>query len=50
MKIFLIIIGLIVVVYWWMFFAALQEDKMLTQKELEELANALWESDDDDES
>lgn len=26
------------------------EDKMLTQEELEALANALWESDDDDES
>ena len=45
-----LIIILIAFAVWlcWMFFAALQEDEMLTQEELEELANTLWESDDDE--
>ena len=53
MKIFLILVGLIAVVTLWMISHATEfnpawEDKMLTQEELEELANALWESDDDE--
>lgn len=48
MRIFIIIAIVFVVLWCWMVFAALQEDeKVLTQEELEELANALWESDDD---
>ncbi len=47
MRAFIIILIAFAVCLCWMFFAALQEDEMLTQEELEELANALWESDDD---
>ena len=50
MKALIIILIAFAVLLCWMFFAALQEAEMLTQEELEELANALWESDDDDES
>ena len=48
MRAFIIILIAFAVCLCWMFFAALQEDDILTQEELEELANALWESDDDE--
>lgn len=47
----IVIIGIILsAIFPWLFFASLQDEEidMLTQDELEELANALWESDDDE--
>lgn len=48
MRALIIILIAFAVCVCWMFFAALQEDDMLTQEELEQLANELWERDDDE--
>ena len=49
MRALIIILIAFAVCLCWMFFAALQENEtMLTQEELEQLANELWERDDDE--
>ena len=51
-RIVIVVAIMLAAIFPWLFFASLQDEEidMLTQEELEEFVNELWEKNEDDES